>query len=149
MDVCLLCLYVVLSSVGRGLCDGLITRPEQSYRVSVCVWSRNPERQAKGPSWTISASEWMKWTKYISLQCYSSIFHNICFCSQYPLSIRLPTHMCLYLQLGWKRLYISVCRYARMIERQWCDAMTGTSASHVESVNNDICLCRLWKQKKT
>jgi hypothetical protein len=37
MDVCLLCLYVVLSCVGRGLCDGLITRPEVSYRVSVCV----------------------------------------------------------------------------------------------------------------
>jgi hypothetical protein len=55
--VCLLCLYVVLSCVGRGLCDGLITRPEESYRVSVCVWSRNPERKAKGPSWTIS--EWM------------------------------------------------------------------------------------------
>jgi hypothetical protein len=37
MDVCRLCLYVVLSCVGRGLCDGLITRPEESYRVSVCV----------------------------------------------------------------------------------------------------------------
>jgi hypothetical protein len=35
MDVCLSCLYVVLSCVGRGLCDGLITRPEESYRVSV------------------------------------------------------------------------------------------------------------------
>jgi hypothetical protein len=39
-----LCLYVVLSCVGIGLCDGLITRPEASYRVSVCVWSRNPEK---------------------------------------------------------------------------------------------------------
>jgi hypothetical protein len=37
MDVRLLCLYVVLSCVGRGLCDGLIIRPEESYRVSVCV----------------------------------------------------------------------------------------------------------------
>jgi hypothetical protein len=37
MDVCLLCLYVVLSCVGRGLCDGLITRPEEPYRVSNCV----------------------------------------------------------------------------------------------------------------
>jgi hypothetical protein len=37
MDVCLLCLYVVLSCVDRGLCDGLITRPEESYRVSNCV----------------------------------------------------------------------------------------------------------------
>jgi hypothetical protein len=33
MDVCLLCLYVVLSCVGRGLCDGLVTRPEESYRM--------------------------------------------------------------------------------------------------------------------
>jgi hypothetical protein len=31
MDVCLLCYYVVLSSVGRVLCDDLITRPEESY----------------------------------------------------------------------------------------------------------------------
>jgi hypothetical protein len=29
--------YVVLSCAGRGLCDGLITRPEESYRVSVRV----------------------------------------------------------------------------------------------------------------
>jgi hypothetical protein len=34
MDVCLLCFYVVLSCAGRGLWDGLITRPEESYRVS-------------------------------------------------------------------------------------------------------------------
>jgi hypothetical protein len=44
MDICLSCLYVVLSCVGRDLCDGLITRPEESYHVSVCVWSRNPEK---------------------------------------------------------------------------------------------------------
>jgi hypothetical protein len=45
MDVCLLCLYVVLFCVGRGLCDGLITRPEESYRVSNCVCDhKNPER---------------------------------------------------------------------------------------------------------
>jgi hypothetical protein len=31
------CLSVVLFCVGRGLCDGLITRPEESYRVSACV----------------------------------------------------------------------------------------------------------------
>jgi hypothetical protein len=37
MDVCLLYLYVVLFCVGRGLCEGLITRPEEIYRVSVCV----------------------------------------------------------------------------------------------------------------
>jgi hypothetical protein len=37
MDVRLLCLYAVLSCVGTGLCDGLITRSEESCRVSNCV----------------------------------------------------------------------------------------------------------------
>jgi hypothetical protein len=41
MDVCLLCLYVVLSCVGKGLCDGLITHPEESIYVYNCVWLRN------------------------------------------------------------------------------------------------------------
>jgi hypothetical protein len=41
MDVFHLCWYVVLPCVDRGLCDGLITRPEESYRVSNCVWLRN------------------------------------------------------------------------------------------------------------
>jgi hypothetical protein len=45
MDVRLLCLYVVLFCVGRSLCDGLITRPEESYRVSKDMCDhRNPER---------------------------------------------------------------------------------------------------------
>jgi hypothetical protein len=38
MDACFVFIqYVVLSCVGRGFCDGLITRPEESYRVSSCV----------------------------------------------------------------------------------------------------------------
>jgi hypothetical protein len=37
MDVCLLCFYVVLSCVGRGLCGRLITRPEESYRVCLIL----------------------------------------------------------------------------------------------------------------
>jgi hypothetical protein len=47
MDVCLLCLYVVLSCVSRGLCDGLITRPQESYRVSNCVCLRNLNTEDK------------------------------------------------------------------------------------------------------
>jgi hypothetical protein len=35
----------MLSCVGRGLCDGLIIRPEKSYRVYNCMCDhRNPER---------------------------------------------------------------------------------------------------------
>jgi hypothetical protein len=52
--VCLLCFYVVLSCVGRGLCDGLITRPEESYRVSNCVLLRNLKREGQGPIWAVS-----------------------------------------------------------------------------------------------
>jgi hypothetical protein len=37
------CLSVVLSCVGRGLCDGPITGPEESYRVSVCVIRETPK----------------------------------------------------------------------------------------------------------
>jgi hypothetical protein len=37
VDICLLCLYVVLPCVGRDLCDGLVTRLEESYRVSNCM----------------------------------------------------------------------------------------------------------------
>jgi hypothetical protein len=37
MDVSLMCLYVVLSCVGRGICDRLIIRPEESYRVTYYV----------------------------------------------------------------------------------------------------------------
>jgi hypothetical protein len=45
MDVSLLCLYGVLSCVGRGLCDGLITHQEESYRVCliVCVTTETPK----------------------------------------------------------------------------------------------------------
>jgi hypothetical protein len=50
MDVCLLCLCLVLSCVGRGLCDGLITRPEESYRASNCVCDhRNLNREEVKP----------------------------------------------------------------------------------------------------
>jgi hypothetical protein len=41
MGVCRLCLYVVLSCVGRGLCDGLIACSEESYHASDCVLCRN------------------------------------------------------------------------------------------------------------
>jgi len=40
-------MFVVLSCVGRGLCDGLITRPEESYRGSNCMWSTNPDGWGK------------------------------------------------------------------------------------------------------
>ena len=48
MSVC--CECCVLS--GRGLCDGLVTRPEESYRLCCvgCVWSRKKTREWGGHS---------------------------------------------------------------------------------------------------
>jgi hypothetical protein len=46
------CVYMLLSCVGRGLCNGLIPRPEVSYLVSNCMRDhRNPERSPYVPSW--------------------------------------------------------------------------------------------------
>jgi hypothetical protein len=47
MDVCLLCLYVVFSCLGRGPCDGLIARPEEFYRVSNSVWLETSKEEGK------------------------------------------------------------------------------------------------------
>jgi hypothetical protein len=60
MDVCLLCLYVVFSCVGRGLCDGLITRPEESHRVCliVCVITET-SKGALCSSWEPTEKWWM------------------------------------------------------------------------------------------
>jgi hypothetical protein len=41
MDVFILCLYVVLSYVGRGLCDGMITCPDESNYM--CLRNLNKE----------------------------------------------------------------------------------------------------------
>jgi hypothetical protein len=50
MDVCLLCLYVVLSCVGKGLCDGLIT----SMRL------RNLKGGSQGQNWAVEPLDgWM------------------------------------------------------------------------------------------
>jgi hypothetical protein len=54
IDVCLSCFYVVFSCVGRGLCDGPITRPEESYRVSNCERFRNTsEEDDKALIWAV------------------------------------------------------------------------------------------------
>jgi len=52
MFVC--CEWCVLS--GRGLCDGLITRPEESYRlwrVVVCDQKNLENEEAKARNWAV------------------------------------------------------------------------------------------------
>jgi len=69
MSVC--CGCCVLS--GRGLCDGLITRPEESYRlwcVVVCdqekqtSWMRRPR-----PTRGLSRQEKKNWPERVNLYC--------------------------------------------------------------------------------
>jgi hypothetical protein len=52
-----LCLYVVLSCADRGLCDGLITRPEESYRAFNSVWLRNLNGGGQGPIWAVESMD--------------------------------------------------------------------------------------------
>jgi len=43
---------------GRGLCDELITRPEESYRLwCVVVWSRNLENEEALADWELSRAQ--------------------------------------------------------------------------------------------
>jgi hypothetical protein len=113
--------------VGSGLCDGLITRPEESYRVSVCVWSRNPER---GPMFELGTTgKWMNEWRVFTVHGFSeansrprsSSFPNpkVCFrvCNKpslkhvlipahpitldfFKMYIMLISHLCLYLPSG-------------------------------------------------
>jgi hypothetical protein len=51
-------LYVMLSCVGRGLCDELITRPEETYRASNCICDhRNPEKGPYVPAGNVEKKE--------------------------------------------------------------------------------------------
>jgi len=71
MDVC--CECCVLS--GRGLCDGLITRPEESYRLwrVVVVWSRNLENEeAKARKWAVKDT--IQWVVTPGKQTTTSIY---------------------------------------------------------------------------
>jgi hypothetical protein len=58
MDVCLSCLYVVLSCVGASATGWSLVQRSPTVYLYVCD-QETPKREAKGPSWTISACEWM------------------------------------------------------------------------------------------
>jgi hypothetical protein len=60
MDVCLLCLYVLLSCVGKGLCNGLITRLGVLSCVLLHVWSQKPR---KGPYVLVGTQRKMDYDK--------------------------------------------------------------------------------------
>jgi hypothetical protein len=75
MDVCLLCLYVVLSCVGRGLCDGPITRPEESYHMFLNLCDKKPQRSRTRPNLGCRAIGWMDgWTLFHTTESWCFIF---------------------------------------------------------------------------
>jgi hypothetical protein len=76
------CLSVVLSCVDRGLCNGLITHPEQFYHVSNCMCDhRNPKR---GPMFQLGTTgKWMN-DAYNSHSENGYLFYSrYCYCSPY------------------------------------------------------------------
>jgi hypothetical protein len=52
-----MCFYVVLSCVGRGFCDGLITHPEESYRVYNCVIKNLNTGEDNAQIWAVKTEE--------------------------------------------------------------------------------------------
>jgi hypothetical protein len=57
MDGFSLCLYVVLSCVGRGLRDELITRPEESYHMFYDTRETSRRRTWPDPGWSARAKK--------------------------------------------------------------------------------------------
>ena len=49
ISVCCECCMLL----GRGLCDGLITRPDEFYRVYLCLWSRNLVNEKDLAHWAL------------------------------------------------------------------------------------------------
>jgi hypothetical protein len=80
MFVCFEC--CVLS--GRGLCDGLITRPEESYRlwcVVVCDLEKLKKEEAMAHDWAPSAIKKILMYEILThhLRCYVAVrFDNMC-----------------------------------------------------------------------
>ena len=76
------CECYVLS--GRGLCDGAITNPEESYRVwCVWVWSRNLKQWSLSPVWLSGHEKKLRttratwWWKAVLRQHYPVAIHTI------------------------------------------------------------------------
>jgi hypothetical protein len=129
MDVCLLCLYVVLSCVGTGLCDGLITRPEESYRVSLCVWLRNLKGGGQGPSWAVEPLD--GWYQY----CSTNTVISVLFYKQSQKSVmnedKLFLHTCdrvLFKRLGT----VFVCSLMRLAARSLQTVGYGNEAAKAD-----------------
>jgi hypothetical protein len=56
------------------LCGGLITRPEEFYHVSVCVWSRNPEKGGQRSTLDYKCL-WMNGWMRMNMKTVTDYFH--------------------------------------------------------------------------
>jgi hypothetical protein len=79
------CVYM-LSCVGRGLCNGLITRPEESYRVSNSAWLRNLKVRTQGPIWAVEPLD--GWMETMSQNC----GHQWAYCSSHRRHVSVEGH---------------------------------------------------------
>jgi hypothetical protein len=95
-DVCLVCLYVVMPCVGRGLCDELISRPKGPYQV--------PNKD----------SETRKWHRKTSIDVVTRLFKfNLIslWCSELSSGI--------YCHVKWLSADVSAVRTATIIRDEW------------------------------
>jgi hypothetical protein len=113
------CECCVLS--GRGLCDGLVTRPEESYRLwCVWVWSWSVEKWGGlGPQ---GAVERLEKNIYIcTVYVYLYVCMYVCMCVYLYVCMHMYTWMytcvcryvCMYVCM-YVYLYVYICMYVRM-----------------------------------
>jgi hypothetical protein len=87
----------------------------------MCVWSRNPEREAKCPSWIISACEWMMMmmvvvvTVFLTLgmqscvwKTYFKIFATNCDMKNYVMNFQDPTYFKPWMKL---RIWVAILSF--------------------------------------
>jgi hypothetical protein len=82
----------MLSCVGRGLCDGLITRPEESYHVSCVCDHRNPER---GPMFDVGNYRKMnELNQCISKENTTKVLLSFVICAKLLISEYVTANVC-------------------------------------------------------
>jgi hypothetical protein len=57
--------HIFIIQTVKGLfCDGLITHPEESYRVFICVWIRNLKGGGQGHIWVVEPLDGLTFVRF-------------------------------------------------------------------------------------
>jgi hypothetical protein len=124
------CECCVLS--GRGLCEGLLTGPEESYPVwCVWVWYRNVDKEEAVEAWKVNCffNEWLLSKLFPQVQPVKSNRPTLFFAAEQPL--RRTRHLGKCQNMGqfglspWYRWDLRSSGMLRSVEWQFCTDVSG------------------------